>query len=339
MNKQNLSIILFSALCMLMTGCDSIGTNTSSSASRASNNTRQSDSPDLINGRLTFQAKADFNTFFDRLIENQDPYDLDEFEADIKGFVSLRTVTNKFLYEEDEDRADESPIDDQEILRIVEDPVLESLLNQDGEIQIADSVYRVTRSHVYVVTAENADMLSGIQLRSSLPSKMHAGNDVTIVKINRYIAGDSPSKSNSVSGIQGRGECWESMIPGRRRKYRLKGSSWIIDWWFTRTFGSELEVQQIRKRGFRRWYHHQVQTIKLSGTFSHIMKNSSNVQFTAIERVNLTKYNAAEIRRTHARDPGKDEIFGANIQMTFYAKKTQYPADEVMCSSTRSWNW
>ncbi|MXW33184.1 MAG: hypothetical protein F4100_11515 [Rhodothermaceae bacterium] len=343
MKRQKVITILFSALCVPIAGCDSFGTNDSLKLSTVNDITSYPDLPKLENGRLTFQASADFNTLFDHLIENQDPSDLEEFEANIKGFVSLRTITNRLLYEmaDDgkEDEVGESPLDNQEIVRIVEDPILELLLNQDGEIQISDSVYKVTRDYVYGVTAENAEILSRIQLWSSRPSKMHTGGDIKIVKVDRSIASEVVSKSNSISDIQGRGECWVSMPEGPRRRYRLKGSSWINNWGFTRTFGSELEVQQIKKRGFRRWYHHRVAEINMSGTFSKKVDNEFDVQITVHASIDLTKYNAAEIRRTHERDRGKDDILGANIDMTFYALKTQDPADEVTCSKTRSWNW
>ena len=330
--------VIFVVLCVLGVGCDSIGVNDPRNTTKLYYDIGQNDLPNLKNGRLAFESQIEFNTFFDNLIENQDPSELDEFEQKISGFTSLRTVTNTLLGEEIEEN---SPHDHSPPLRIVEDPVLESLLNQNAEIQIADSVYKVTHNYVYSTTSENEKAFSEVVFRSSFPSKEHIGIDVTILEIDRLLTNDIYSKSNDSSEIQGKGECWDNFPNQGRRKYRLKGSSWIINWGFVRTFGSEVESQQKRKGLFQRWYHKKVKKISMNGTFSKRINDPSGVTITLNETVNRTKYYAAEIRRTHARDRSNkttDDITAANIQMSFSATKDN-TYDTAFCSSTRSWNW
>lgn len=335
MNNCTLIAIPLSLLLLVIAGCDSIGSNDPKIVSAENKNIIQAELPLVKNERLYFESKTDFGSFMDHLIDNQDLSYLDEIERSINDFVSLRTVTDEFLSR----NMDDEFVGDQEMLRIVEDPVFESVLNRDAEIQIADSVYKVTYNYVYSVNVENANLLSDIQLRPSFPSKQSTEPIIRIVEIDRSKFNDISLKANSAETVHGRGECWASfnISYSRNRKYRLKGSSWIINWLIYRSFGSELESQQIRRRGaFKRWFHLRVKKVTIDATFSTRLEDSKGEKYTLNRRFRYTKYNAAEIRHTYARDRSRD-ILGANIQASFYALKGI--GDDASCSSTRSWNW
>jgi len=297
MNNQVLIGITLCFLLMLIAGCDSIGSNDPKIISTESKIIIQDELPHVQNDRLYFESKSDFDSFMDHLIDNQDQSYLDEVERSINNFVSLRTVTDGFLSK----NLDEEFIGNQEAVRIVEDPVFESVLNQAAEIQIADSIYRVTYGYVYSVAAGNAELLSDIQLSPSFSSKQSSDPTVRIVEVYRSKFSDISLKTDSPEKVHGRGECWASfdIEEGPNRRYRLKGSSWIINWGIYRSFGSELESQQKRKKGiFRRWFHLRAQEVTMNATFSRIVENSQGVRITGRQNFAFTKYNAAEIRHT-----------------------------------------
>lgn len=89
------------------------------------------------------------------VIDKEDAY-LDSVQASI-NFVSLRSDTERLAEELGKD------IDE---LEIVEDPFFATVLNPDGEFQVKDMVYNITRNYVYRVPEENVDLVSPILLRN-----------------------------------------------------------------------------------------------------------------------------------------------------------------------------
>lgn len=291
--------------------------------------------PQTRNGRLMFESKSDFHTYTEFLIENQNPSYLDKVEAGLKDFVSLRTATNQLIFQEGMDDGNQNN------LRIVEDIVLESVLNSNGEIQIADSIFKITHDYVYMVDHQESDLLSDIYLRSAGSSNLTQHTSVQVFEIDRSVTSGTLPKSSNAMAIQSPGECWGYFpVPDNDdRKFRMKGSLWINNWWIYRSFGTELESQQIRKRGwFRRWFHNEAKFIKISGKFSVKALNSHDQLYTGTRHFNFTKSNAAEIRHTFRKDRN-NEVKGANIQATFYVFKGATDKDHSTCSSTRSWRW
>jgi len=334
--KNLIFVALLSGTFMSIVGCDTLVPDDSSTAVKERQMILQDVKPQTHNERLIFESRADFDTYADHLIKNQDPSHLDEIEAEIPNFVSLRTITNQLLV--DEGMANGST---QNHLRIVEDVVLESMLNHNGEIQIADSVYKITHDYVYRVGYQESDILSNYDLRTSVSTKQFHPTSVEVFEIDRSINNGALSKTNTASATHGPGECWGYFpVPDNDdRKFRMKGSLWIINWWIYRSFGTELESQQIRKRGwFRRWFHNKAEFISITGTFSIKTQNSSGQLFTGNRHYKFSKSNAAEIRHTFRRDRN-NEIKGANIQATFYVLKGATHEDDSTCSSTRNWRW
>ena len=130
---------------ILIAGCDTLGTDEDYSQAPLEQATAHVTLPEVRNARLAFKSMDHFHAFADYLIVNQEPSELDAVEAQLNGFQSLRTETDRLLAS----ATDESATEVLGTLRIVEDPVFESLLNLDGEIQIADLVYKITHHHVY----------------------------------------------------------------------------------------------------------------------------------------------------------------------------------------------
>lgn len=71
--------------------------------------------------------------------------------------MSLRSDTERLAEELGKD------IDE---LEIVDDPFFATVLNPDGEFQVEDLVYKMTKNYVYRVPEENVDLVSPILLRN-----------------------------------------------------------------------------------------------------------------------------------------------------------------------------
>lgn len=246
---------------------------------------------------LYFATKSDFYEMADYLIENQDD-DLDGFELELSPFRSLRTEFDDLI-----DQFRDSDNGNLEIDRIVEDPVFETLLNHEGMMRIADTIYQVTREYVYSSHIDNVQILrKDVQKQSG----GYSGNDVILsstvplikYKIDR--AADTPAKNMDTKG---RGECYVVFeVPDwTKYRYRMKGSIWINHWGVYRSAGTELESQKIKRTGLRRWRHHKVNRLEISGVFSS-KKNGSI--YVPRKRVRWVKENAEEIRKTFVRDWG-----------------------------------
>ena len=242
---------------ILIAGCDTLGTVEDYSQIPPEQATAHVTLPEVRDARLEFKSMDQFNAFADYLIVNQEPSALDAVEAQLYGFQSLRTETDRLLASATDETATELPGP----LRIVEDPVFESLLNRDGEIQIADSVYKITRKHVYSVAAHATAPLLSIPLRA-----VYSGGDsddshlldgqVNVFEVERLLS-VAPAAGGSTATL-GAGDCSEYFPNQGRYNYRLRGGSWINNWGIYRSFGSELESQKKKKKGwFRRWKHQQ----------------------------------------------------------------------------------
>ena len=210
---------------------------------------------------------------------NQEPSALDGVEARLHGFQSLRTETDRLL----ESVTDESDTEFPGPLRVVEDPVFESLLNRDGEIQIADSVYKITRHHVYSVAEHATALLLSIPLRSVYNGGDSDGShlfdgQVNVFEVERLLAA-APAAGGSVATL-GAGDCSDYFpVQGKKYSYRLKAGSWVNNWGFYRSFGSGVESQKKKKKGrFRRWKHHRIARIEIDATFSYVESDEPNVQ-------------------------------------------------------------
>ncbi|MCY3629445.1 MAG: hypothetical protein OXI05_06720 [Bacteroidota bacterium] len=264
--------------------------------------------PQIKDGMLYFKTKADFDTVADYLIYNQKDYGLDEFEAKLSPFSSLSTGFDELI-----NQSQHSDDDSLEVDRIVEDPVFETLLNRQGMIRIADTIYQVTRDYVYSAHIDHALILGKAGL--DMDQSVLRGNQVTLsstiplvkYKVDRIV--DVQANPGKNMDVMGRGECYVFFSGGKssdKYRYRMKGSIWINNWGIYRSAGTELESQKKKKRGlFRRWKHHRVSRIEIDGTFSSREEGST---VTHSVPKNWVKYNAEEIRKTFVKDRDKSLV-------------------------------
>ncbi len=259
--------------------------------------------PQVKDGMLYFKTRVDFDAVADYLIDSQKDDGLDEFEVKLSPFRSLRTefdeLINQFQYSDN---------DSLEIDRIVEDPVFETLLNQEGMIQIADTIYQVTRDYVYSTHINHAlipkkagsDMGQSSVLRGS---QVTLSSTAPLAKYKIARIADVPANPSKNMDAMGRGECYVYFGKGWKSdkyRYRMKGSIWINNWGIHRSAGTELESQKIRNwRFFRRWRHHKVNRIEISGTFSSREEGATS---KSTKPVGWIKRHAEEIRKTFVTD-------------------------------------
>ncbi len=293
--------------------------------------------PQVKDGMLYFKTRADFDAVADYLIDSQEDDGLDEFEVKLSPFRSLRTefdeLINQFQYSDN---------DSLEVDRIVEDPVFETLLNQEGMIQIADTIYQVTRDYVYSAHINHAliPRKAGSDMGQSVlrGSQVTLSSTIPLVKYKIDRAPYVPANPGKNMDVMGRGECYVSFnTPGTKYRYRMKGSIWINNWGIYRSAGTELESQKIRRRGLRRWRHHRVNKIEISGTFSSKEEGATH---TSTISVGWIKYNAEEIRKTLVKDRDQSLV---EIEISLTHDLYHYFSDSRItldgsCDGYRAWS-
>ena len=123
----------------------------------------RNDHVSIIDGRLSFASMDDFKEFMGSIINKSDSY-LDSVQSDM-NFISLRSDT--------ETMADKLGKDVDE-LEVVEDHFFSTVLNSNGEFQIEDTVYKITRDFVYSVPHSDSHHLNSILLRDNSHDTLNA---------------------------------------------------------------------------------------------------------------------------------------------------------------------
>ena len=243
------------------------------------------------------------------------------------GFTSLRSDTERLAAELNLYAYD---------LEVVEDPFFATALNAEGEIQVADTVYKVTHSWVYQAPITHAARLNSIVLRGDdhviLTQKSEEILGVEAIAVGR--PAELRSKRDAVDGGV-KEHCiryWTNEEDARRR---LKGKAWMTHypWYLWATVGIELEYEQ---KGWFGWSRRKTQGNVLS-VDSYVdveVKKIINkyeeeytygdstwtVEFIEYETIHLnetyikTKTSASEIRKVFWDDTlfsGVDEITGS----------------------------
>ena len=195
-------------------GCDSTGVITEPLAPRSGEDTapHATIQPSVVDGRIVFENIDEFRFFMGAIINKEDTY-LDSVQAAI-SFVSLRSDTERLAEELEKDIGE---------LEVVEDPFFATVLNPDGEFQVEDVVYKITRNYVYRVPKENVDYLTPIYLRNHdqvvLTQKISRDPVVEIFEVQR--ANTKLAKSSGTSD-----SCTEYFSSRRR----IKGQAWLSNW-------------------------------------------------------------------------------------------------------------
>ena len=266
-------------------GCDSTDVITEPIAPRSEDNTTSHAiiQPSVVDSRIVFDNIDEFRIFMGTIIDKEDAY-LDSVQAVI-NFVSLRSDTERL--------AEELGIDIDE-LEIVEDPFFATVLNPDGEFQVEDMVYKITRNYVYRVPEESVDYLRPILLRNrdQVVFTQKTTNDpvVEILKVER-----AKIELANKSGSSGRRDSCTSYFSARRR---IKGQAWLTNWFVYMSATTEIESQ--RKSWFR-WWHNRIKSVSLEAEYSitQYFRSAWGYEWyeTITDSYSHTKYNAAEIRK------------------------------------------
>ncbi|MYC03488.1 MAG: hypothetical protein F4120_09600 [Rhodothermaceae bacterium] len=267
----------------LMAGCDSTGVITEPIAPHSKETTVSPATiqPSVIDGRIVFDDIDEFRIFMEAVIDKEDTY-LDSVQASI-DFVSLRSDTERLAEELGKD------IDE---LEVVEDPFFATVLNPDGEFQVGDVVYKITRNYVYQVSEENLDYLNPIFLRNP--------EHVVLIQKTAYdpvVETFEIERANVDLGkTSDRRDSCTSSFGGERR--RIKGQAWISNWLVYISATTEIESQ--RKRWFR-WWHNRIQSVSLDADYSITVTRQNPWGFSYSNSYtgsySHTKYDAAEIRK------------------------------------------
>lgn len=103
---------------------------------------------------LTFTDMKAFENEVSKLDALSETNELDQWESSQKGFHSMRTAALKSMSGE----SDETPVID------LPDPLLATLLNKDGRIQIADTIYQVATNQknvsLYAIPSKHSSRLN-----------------------------------------------------------------------------------------------------------------------------------------------------------------------------------
>ena len=267
-------------------GCDSTGVITEPIAPQSKEATVSPATiqPSVIDGRIVFDDTDEFRVFMASIINRSDTY-LDSVETAI-DFMSLRSDTDR-LAEELEKDVDE--------LEVVEDPFFATVLNPEGEFQVEDMIYKITKNYVYRVREENVDHLNPISLRNheQVVLTQKTAHDPIVETFEVERASMEPAKTSG-----SRDSC-TSYFNGRRR---IKGQAWISYWHVFASATSEIESQ---RKSWGRWWRTNINWVRLDMDYSVARVIKSPYQYGPPDLViNLvegsftkTKYSASEVRK------------------------------------------
>ena len=330
------------ALCiaLLCAGCDSVDVSSPSSP-QAVDQSHSVPAPEAIafaNGRLVFSGQEEFDAFMDALVEEPNHDDLEIVGLD-PDFVSLETMQDLWAQEaerrEMESESDQDISDLPETERIVEDPLFARVLNHDGQIQIGDTVYKVTYDYVYATAYGADDVLDAIPLKGSALS-FKGNSSVEVYPVIRYKTDIFSGAIGKSQGAMGNGDCKSTFSNNHKR--RIKGEIWANSWTFYNPVGSEIEAQTRRLFGLF-WTQTRISWLAMTIT-GHVERvevetfTYGGVTYTDSvtyrESINdyRSKSDAREIRATHYNRTDWNEV-----DLDGYFEGT-YSGENQSCSSS-----
>jgi len=282
-----LSCILLFVVLNLSIGCDSTSVTpepilTSSQENITANKPLK---PSVIDDRIVFVDSHEFRDFMASIINKDDSY-LDSVESSM-NFVSLRTDTELLSKKLEQD------ID---ALEIVEDPFFATILNAEGEFQVGNMVYKITKNHVYQMPKTHDDLLTTILSRNTdktpVTSKTDLNSNIEVFEVERSVT-QFVSKSN-----RSRASCEAEFIDRRR----IKGQAWISYWYVFASATTEIESQA---KSWFRWWRTSINWVSIDVDYD-LQQIITIYQggdwfslpiFSTQGTYNKTKYDASEIRK------------------------------------------
>ena len=210
-----------------------------------------------------FTDNDHFIEFMRSLVKRPSAY-LDELETRV-GHVSLFTVEEQeqlgalAVSEEHLEEIDWTPL--------VADPYIARVMNAEAEIQIADSVYKVTRAYVFRAHEEYAADLKripidAVALEKSADFELTPNVFVYHERRRGTIAAQHSGGKNSEMDSS-EAKCYSYWTSNRR----LRGFAWIDDLGYYKSIGVEVKAQR-RRWGFLWWYSKAVSSLSIGYRWS-----------------------------------------------------------------------
>lgn len=193
--------------------------------------------PKVADARLVFRD-MDHTEGYLRALQDADPVKLAQTEQQFGEFQSLRAYLDPDEWTEESAKAaqGEEPggnqveaLEKDGVVRgdfPVGDPFL-SILNRRGEIQIENTVFKVTRDHVYEVKASQASLLERVPTLSSPAPQEEPGLTVRAVETTELRDGAVSSKDDGTAASM-LGAC--HAYAGS--SYRMRGTTSISNYFF-----------------------------------------------------------------------------------------------------------
>jgi len=236
-------LILISLLILIISGCDKgiVSVNDKHSNLLSPETTK---SPvNYVDGRLVFADIEAFEVFMNALFESEN---ISVHELGISDeFKSLYASTIEL------DKSNFETTDGADF-EVIEDPFFASVINQFGEIQINDNVFKYTHNYVYKTSESNIDALSNLTIRNNDYTAFYGKHDipkgVEVLKIKR----SRDNSDSQTSKIMATADCTSKL-----KSRRLFGFSWITDFrndYYSagalsrgqKRYGSNGEIDQLR---------------------------------------------------------------------------------------------
>lgn len=209
----------------------------------------------LVEGRLVFQDVTSFSIFMEDIITSESG--VHERMGITDNFVSLYTSTLN-LQDELEFQNHYDFLD----IEVVEDPFFAQALNEHGEIQIEETVYKITRNYVYQTKASDIKSIKNIDLRNADQTAFlgsYSGIEgVSVHEIKRF---DFGSELKSTAKTMATRTCTREFQSRRR----IQGISWITD--FTLYISAGVRTRAQRKSWFR-WRSATVEQVSVTASYS-----------------------------------------------------------------------
>jgi hypothetical protein len=241
---------------------------------------------------LVFNTMEDFKSTLEQLT-NKDEYFLDQWEAKIQGFTSMRTMFNWFSnlqgpvpsqfnkYAEIYYREDLDDIGACHCSTPVESPFLNTLLNFEGVVQIGDTIYKMEYEKIKIITDGD---------RNKIPS---------LGEINE----NRPELNIFMRDVERTGNtCYNYFDSKRRTRGRMDIENWLI---YGEAF---LDVSYQEKNWLGCWVNTKTDALRMKASWQNIYMGSGANQVLhgrSNKSTDQTKYNVKDFHYTIAYELGK----------------------------------
>lgn len=189
-------------------------------------------SAQVIDEMLVFENKTSFDDLMVALAKNQS--ELSAWERRQVGFKSMRTAYDELsslVLEKVAKTGSTSGYEDiisirtygdeQEIVRNIYDPILASIVNRKGLVQIGEIVYKVSLDKLYSVPQKNKSLLLNLRIEDK---SLHAG--VRVERIVNSTTEDRSTFTPANARVLSRVDNCENRYRSDRR---VKGEIWISE--------------------------------------------------------------------------------------------------------------